>query len=351
MDLVIFHNKCPDGFCAAFIAKKRYPEAEILALDHGEPVPFDQVAGKDVIVTDFSWPNREDNIRLHDSAKSFHIYDHHKSAAERLEGLDFVTFDMKRSGAGLAWDYLFGKDMPLMWAGENIGKPFVHQRRPWYVNYVEDRDLWNHALPNTMAVNAYLMSLPMTIEAWSTLDILKVEYVEQFGAGILNHINRYVQEAAAEAQSGHWRIEYKPLDVKSINYYSVSIVNCPYMNCSEVGNILAQTAEVGVTWFERADGMTQFSLRSVGDIDVCEIAKFFGGGGHMHAAWLQDFFAGRSGYNRFNLGAIMADHTAEQQKLDSHVKACQKCLHAKHIGETCQTGRILARIVDSAKTR
>jgi len=279
MDLIVTHAKCPDGWCAAFIAKKRYPEAEILALDHGEPVPFKQVDGKDVIVTDFSWPVRADNIQLAILAKSFHIYDHHKTAREKLEGLDFVTFDMKRSGAGLAWDCLFGYED---FRRENWGKPSrieTPSPRPWYVDYVEDRDLWNWALPGSKAINAYLMSLPMTLEAWSELDNLKVEYAEQYGINILRHVDRYVQEAAAEAQRG-----FMPIPGQDNAFYTVEIVNMLYANCSEVGNVLAQRANVGLTWFERHDGQTQFSLRSIGDIDVSEIAKSYNGGGHKNAA-------------------------------------------------------------------
>ena len=256
MDLIITHGKCPDGWCAAFIAKKRYPEAEILALDHGEPVPFEAVRGKDVLVTDFSWPVREDNIKLHEIAKSFHIYDHHKTAQERLAGLPFVTFDMYRSGAGIIWDSLMFGD------------------RPWYVDYVEDRDLWNWALPGSKAVNAFIMTLPFTIEDWKYLDLIKVEHAEQFGTAVLAHVNRYVREAVEEAQFGEW----------SPNGRTVAVCNIPYMNCSEVGNILAETAEVSLTWFERADGMIQFSLRSIGDIDVSEIAKQWLGGGHKNAS-------------------------------------------------------------------
>jgi hypothetical protein len=294
MDLIITHAKCPDGWCAAFIAKKRYPEAEILALDHGTPVPFESVRGKDCLVLDFSWPVREDNIKLHDIAKSFHIYDHHRTAQERLEGLPFVTFDMHRSGAGLAWDYLFGKDAP---AGEWIdkepredGKPRrwkpnlviesgsvrTLNPRPWYVNYVEDRDLWNWALPNSKAVNAYIMTRPFTIEAWDYLDLIGVEHAEQYGCAVLAHIDRYVREAVEEAQYGIWYLEGKT--------YSTAICNCPYMNCSEIGNVLAQGADVSLTWFERADGMIAFSLRSIGSIDVSEIAKLYLGGGHKNAA-------------------------------------------------------------------
>jgi uncharacterized protein len=293
MDLIITHHKCPDGWAAAFIAKKRYPEAEILALDHGTPVPFEAVRGKDVLVLDFSWPVREDNIELHRIAKSFWIFDHHKSALERIGDLPFVTFDMKRSGAGLTWDYLFGKDI-------HSSRSDMPLKRPFYVEYVEDRDLWNHALPGTKAVNAYIMSLPLTIEAWQQLDLMKVEYAEQAGIGILRHVDRYVKEAVAEAQRGF-------IQVGPNQFLTAAVVNCPYMNCSEVGNVLAQTANVGVTWFERADNLVQFSLRSIGEIDVSEIAKAYLGGGHKHAAGFRlciqdareliDTILGRMNYN------------------------------------------------------
>ena len=75
MDLIIFHRSCPDGFAAAFIAKKRYPEAELLSQNHGLNPPYAEVEGKDVLVLDFSWRTREENIRLSKLANSFHIYE------------------------------------------------------------------------------------------------------------------------------------------------------------------------------------------------------------------------------------------------------------------------------------
>lgn len=44
---------------------------------------------------------------------------------------------------------------------------------------------------------------------------------------------------------------------------------------------------VALGWWQRFDGKFQFSLRSRGDIDVSEIAKKFGGGGHKNAAGFQ----------------------------------------------------------------
>lgn len=259
MDLIITHGKCPDGHAAAIIAKRRYPEAEILAMDHGQSVPFGAVKGKEVLVTDFSWPVPEDNVKLWASAKSFHIFDHHRTAEERLRGFEFVTFDMNRSGAGITWDELFGGP------------------RPWWINFVEDRDLWRHALPNSKEVSAYIMSLPMTIEGWDILDQMMAGDAAAQGRGILRHIDRYVKEAVAESQRGF-------VSIGNGKYLTCEIVNALYMNCSEIGNVLAQKADVGMTWFERKDGMIAFSLRSVGDIDVSEIAKMYLGGGHTHAA-------------------------------------------------------------------
>ena len=109
MDLIFFHANCTDGWTAAYVASKRYPEAKLIPIGYAENPPYGEVEDKDVIVVDFSWP-REVSIRLSLLAKSFHIYDHHKTTGENLQGLDFVTFDNARSGAGLAWDYLFGVD-------------------------------------------------------------------------------------------------------------------------------------------------------------------------------------------------------------------------------------------------
>ena len=103
MDVILSHNTCPDGWAAAYIAKRKYPEAMIVLLDHGndETALISTLAGADVLMTDFSFRTREDNIAAHTTAKSFRILDHHKTAKEKLEGLDFAVFDMTRSGAGL----------------------------------------------------------------------------------------------------------------------------------------------------------------------------------------------------------------------------------------------------------
>lgn len=292
MDLIVYHKSCPDGFCAAFIAHKRYPEAQLLARDHGLEPPYEEVTGKDVLVVDFSWRTREQNLELARRARSFRILDHHKTAKAVLEGLEFATFDMERSGAGLAWDYLFGVDSPSS-DGEMM-------TRPWYVSYVEDRDLWRHLLPQSKEVNAYLMTLPFEESAWSQLDVITPEYAASNGRGALAQVEHYVREGRLQAQKGVLN-----------SVYNVKIVNALYMNISELAGALAQEPgiDIGIGYFERGDGVMQFSLRSRTDVDVSAIASSLGGGGHKNAAGFQlplgkgralvDKILGRNPYLRY----------------------------------------------------
>jgi uncharacterized protein len=270
VDLIIYHKSCPDGFCAAFIASKRYPEAKLLARDHGLEPPYKEVDGKDVLVVDFSWRTREQNVIMAAAAKSFRILDHHKTAQETLQGLDFATFDMNRSGAGITWDELFGKI-------EQVGGIYVPGRpRPWWVDYVEDRDLWRKLLPNSDEVNAYIMTLPYTSEAWDTLLSTTLEDAARLGRGGLAYIQHYVREAVVHGQKGILR------------NYPALIINALYMNISEVAGELAKMCDgIGIGYFERGDGIMQFSLRSRNDVDVSAIAKTYGGGGHKNAAGFQ----------------------------------------------------------------
>jgi oligoribonuclease NrnB/cAMP/cGMP phosphodiesterase (DHH superfamily) len=286
MDLIITHAGCPDGWCAAYICKMRYPEAEILSLNHGlsdetlEKLINDKCRLKDVIMVDYSLRTREWNDCLNFFAKSFRILDHHKTAQAVLEGAPYATFDMKRSGAGLAWDYLFGVNRndwePDEWQGGLA--------RPFWVDYTEDQDLWNWKLPNSQEINAWLMVQPRTVETWDVIAAgMTADDAVRFGKGVREYIEYYTRSVIAEAQEGVFE------------GHRTAILNIPYVGVSEAGNALCKAGyKVALLWFERGDGVTQFSLRGDGSVDVSAIAKKYGGGGHNNAAGFQvDLVEGR----------------------------------------------------------
>lgn len=259
--LVIYHAACRDGFCAAWAFWTREPHAEFFPAAHGSPPP--DVAGRDVVMVDFSYPRLVmDEIAA--AARSLVVLDHHKTAEAALA--DFrppnatVVFDMQRSGAGITWEHY--------WPG---------RERPWIVSYVEDRDLWRHALPNGPAVNAFLSTLRFDFEAWYQASRMDVSDAAKLGVVVEDKIRQYVIEVGKNARrivlAGH----------------DVPIVNAPQVDVSELGSYLAHGEPFAVAWWQRSDGSFSYSLRShePSDIDVSEIAKRFGGGGHRRAAGFQ----------------------------------------------------------------
>lgn len=261
-NVILYHGGCPDGFCGAFLASKRFPEADLYPMSHGAEPPYDLIRNKRVLVIDFSW-HRSIVVSLHSNARSFIVVDHHVTAEKALTGLDYAVFDMSKSGATLMWDIL------------HPGEP-----RPAYVNYVEDRDLGRifkgtSTLPHSREFNDYIMALPLTVEAWEELDRTRFDDIVAGGMAIRRQIDFYVRSTVEQRQLGR------------IGSALTAVVNAPYQNSSDVGDALCEFADVGLIWFERGDGLMQFGLRSRGDLDVSDIAKGFGGGGHKNASGFQ----------------------------------------------------------------
>lgn len=271
--LVIAHKNCFDGFGAAWVCWHKFgDDAEYVFASYGDPVEF-TVEGKDVYIVDFSYPREVlEDMKAH--AHSLTVLDHHKSAQAALEGLDYCIFDMDRSGAQLAWDHLHVK------GGAN--RPFIRSdgsySRPSLVDYIGDRDLWRFQYPETKAIHAWLASYPKDFRLWDRLsDSLhrQPEVVVEAGRDILRAHDQQVREMVKEAQFA------------TVGGHIVPAVNCPYQFGSDVGNMLCQAypdLPFAAYYFDRADGEQQWGLRSIGDFDVSEIAKQYGGGGHKNAA-------------------------------------------------------------------
>lgn len=257
--LVIFHGQCRDGFAAAWCVWRRHPAAEFVPGVYGADPP--DVAGRDVIIVDFSYP-LDVMQRIADSCASLLVLDHHATAEVALAAFQHpnatVYFDMNRSGAGMAWDYFF-----------------PGAKRPWIVDYVEDRDLWRHKLPDGPAVNAFLGTLRYDFEHWYQTSRMDVEKAAELGQVVEDKIRHYVTEVAKNAR----RVEFEG--------YSIPIVNAPQVDISELMGFLCNGEPFAVGYWQRSDGKWSYSLRARGDFDVSAIAKKYGGGGHKLAAGFQ----------------------------------------------------------------
>lgn len=285
--LVIYHANCWDGFCAAWLARKAFREIDAHPAQYGTAPP--DVAGRVVYMLDFSYP-RDVMNRIATDARRLVVLDHHKTAQAALDGLHEpesgidVWFDMDKSGGRLAWEWFWDTTFARQTIDDRFWPLAVRRdRAPWLVDYTEDRDLWRHALDGTQEINAALRSYPLDFDLWDQFaqkDPKSTYFYE--GAAIRRReqqiVGDHVRNARIENFDGTW---------------TVPIVNATSM-FSEIAGELAKGHPFAACYFDRQDGKRQWSLRSTEDgVDVSEIAKAHGGGGHKHAAGFEQTIIGQ----------------------------------------------------------
>jgi oligoribonuclease NrnB/cAMP/cGMP phosphodiesterase (DHH superfamily) len=268
--LCIYHGNCADGFTAAWVVRRAIGADSIFHAGVYQDAPPD-VIGKDVFIVDFSY-KRDVLEGMAAKARSITILDHHRTAAEDLRGLpqppDWYTaggmpfagvtalFDMDRSGAGIAWDYFF-PDMP----------------RPAIINHVEDRDLWRFALRKTREIQASIFAYPYDWKAWDYLMAADPEQLAIEGEAIERKHFKDIRELVGVVTRR-----------MNIGGYNVPIANLPYTLTSDAGHLLAKGEPFAGCYWDTPKGRV-FSLRSTDEgLDVAEIAKQYGGGGHRNAS-------------------------------------------------------------------
>jgi len=165
-------------------------------------------------------------------------------------------FDMNRSGAMLAWDHFFpGQEPPML------------------LRHIEDRDLWLFQLDGTREIQANLFSYPYDFEVWDTLMATDVQSLRSDGAAIERKHQKDVAELVAVTKR---RLV--------IGGHDVPVASLPYTLTSDAGHLMAQREPFAACYWDTPDGRV-FSLRSTDDgMDVSEIAKQYGGGGHRNAS-------------------------------------------------------------------
>jgi oligoribonuclease NrnB/cAMP/cGMP phosphodiesterase (DHH superfamily) len=275
--LCIYHAFCADGFGAAWTVRRSFPNADFWGASYGQEPP--DVTGRDVIMVDFSY-KRPVLDEMTEKAHSILILDHHKTAQQDLDGLieppstiiswieaafignlsrnvrTAALFDMERSGAGITWDFF---------------NPGIN--RPPLIDRLEDRDLWRFRFNDTRAVQANVFSYPYDFDIWGKLMDEPLISLRQEGEAIERKHHKDVAELVGATKRR-----------MIIGGYDVPVANLPYTLTSDAGHMMAQGESFAACYIDTPKGRT-FSLRSTdAGIDVSEIARRYGGGGHRNAA-------------------------------------------------------------------
>jgi oligoribonuclease NrnB/cAMP/cGMP phosphodiesterase (DHH superfamily) len=258
VNCVIYHADCTDGFGAAYAAWKQLGNrAEYYACKHGTPPP--NVKGKNVVILDFSYGN-ELTKKMIEEANALLVIDHHKSAMVELHDITNTLFDMTKSGAILAWEFFHpGKEPPK------------------FIRYIQDRDLWTWELEYSKEFSAAFDMVPFEFEEFEKFEDDSVfDDACKRGSYILAYSKTVVKKVCEKAS------------LRKFDEKDVLVVNASHW-MSEIGARLAPDCDFAMIWYwDHEVKHTKVSLRAFHDtVDVSEIAKKFGGGGHKKAAGFQ----------------------------------------------------------------
>lgn len=272
--VVVYHDNCSDGMGAALAAWLKFGEhAEYIPANYGDEIP--DVKGKDLYVFDFSYA-KDKVLDPALGAESITLLDHHKSAMEDWELGSYyydtvnnivIRFDMSKSGAVLAWEYLHSKKpVPIM---------FQH---------IQDNDLWQFKLHNTKPFIRNLRSHEHSIDSWNKL-LNYTEEPEAYEAFIIEGLS---QERMFNNQVNHLLTSAK-LESVTINGITGVALNSNGLFASELGNKLSKISNTFGLTYSINNGVAYCSMRSRadGDCDVSQICRTYGGGGHKSAAGMK----------------------------------------------------------------
>ena len=283
-DVVVYHGGCSDGIGGLWCSNHYKPIERIYGCVAGKN-PIGDFKNMNVLFVDIC-PTFDYLIELSQIANQVVVLDHHKSSYEmiqknthNLSSIDnlVIEFDMERSGCQMAWDYFF----------EN-------QHRPFFIDYIGDRDLWTWKLPSSKEINNALFELGY-IDSNDLSKMTKLlenpnvemEKLKQIGELIENMNKKQIDKCLNNAIEGKMTVNDKT--------YRVWLAGNINQNLkSDLGNLLCSKEftdgtlpDFSVCWqYDPKSDEWWLSLR--GDKsrspDLSIITSSFGGGGHPMAS-------------------------------------------------------------------
>lgn len=163
---------------------------------------------------------------------------------------------LNHSGAMLAWQFIKGDAEP-----------------PQLLRHIEDRDLWRFALPNTREIQANVFSHPYDFAVWDKLMHQPLDQLVAEGKAIERKHFKDIEELVGVCR--HRR---------TIGGHDVPVASLPYTLTSDAGHLMAKGEPFAACYWDTPTGRV-YSLRSTDEgLDVGEVAKQYGGGGHRNAS-------------------------------------------------------------------
>lgn len=261
-----YHSADLDGKCSGAIVRAARPECVMIGIDYGQPFPWGLIEpGEKVYMVDFSLQPFDDMLRLNELADLVWI-DHHKTAidASRESGAHFAGIQRDGIGAcALVWEYFY------------LGL------RPYGVMLLAQFDVWDHSDANCLPFQ-YGMRIEDTepgARVWSRIlcDLPSMGEIIMQGE-ICRRYERAVSENFAQACA--YETVFAGLRCIAMNRLRTNSLAFESM-------VDPERHDAMLAWGWK-NGSWTVSLYAARDgVDVSDVAKRFGGGGHAKAAGFQ----------------------------------------------------------------
>lgn len=181
-----------------------------------------------------------------------------------------LSFDMRKCGAVLAWEYFF-PDQPV----------------PAFLYYVQDRDLFNHVLPSTEEIHEVFGYLGRTFDVFDHLSGLSqeqlVDQYQDLGRMLLAPKRKKIEAIAAKAK-------WQPVLGHGVLTVELSNLEAGLASdvCAYIYNHHPETPfVVAYSWVEK-EQRYKLSFRCTKErsllLGMDKVAGTWGGGGHAPAA-------------------------------------------------------------------
>lgn len=295
--VVIYHDHCIDGTCAAWVASQYLPkDAVFVPVSYGkqlieEQMPVEAISNaseRTIYILDWC-PEMVDLDDICSSYQKVVLIDHHESAIKKLQDhYDFDDYEFVTRPKNLEmflatenqWSGAMGT---AMWFSSNYHKEHggiafdLNLKEHWLVKAVDDRDRWQFKLPNTKEINEGLFHMGTDLNMWKPCP-----FDENQKLGLIINGTLLIQKKQKDCES----------IVKSCTWVdedtNVAVCNCSYLYASDAGNMLAKKHRMAIMWYIDKDFTLKVSLRSnketAGWINCAEFAAKHKGGGHANAA-------------------------------------------------------------------
>ena len=270
MDFCVYHKIDLDGKCAAAVVKSRYPDIELMPYNYGDELDVHRLIGKRVVFVDCVLQPFGLMVELAKTCELTWV-DHHKTAIEEYERAGKpesikAVIGTKLAGCELTWRWAYPGD-----------------QTPEAVRLLGRYDVWDVEADKLVMPFQYGMrqfdAEPGDTAFWTKLldNDRGVKKIAKEGQPIL----KYVEASNASACKSAFFTEFGGL--------RCICLNMPRANSQVFQSVWNPEAhDAMLSFYNGSNRHWTISLYTAKDgVDVGELAKQRGGGGHKQAAGFQ----------------------------------------------------------------